>query len=378
MSEQPRIAVLSHSAVEPTYQRKWELLAESGWKVLLVVPTHWPESGRLTRAKPRKSGNLKIEVCRGLLIGRVGDWIPVGIGKRIVRFRPDLVYAEEEPFSIACWRAMRIARSLKVPGAFFTWENVWRRYRWPFSYILPRVLKMAKGAVAGNSKASRILERRGFRGKARVIPQYGFDLGLFRPMSRNSCRRALGWPIAPVIIGYVGRLVPEKGVEILIRAVAKLGKGVSVAIIGSGPCEKDLRQRALDILGEDRAIFAHAVSRDRMPRVFGALNALVLPSLTTKEWKEQFGRVLPEALLCGRWALGSSSGEIPNVLGDRRVVFREGDAADLAGKIENLVMKAGHRGLLSRLRARARKRFSEPAVVEAGRKFFCSLLTRGK
>jgi len=255
---------------------------------------------------------------------------------------------------------------------------VWRRYRFPFNLILPRVLKSAKGAIAGNSKASRILKRRGFGGKVSVIPQYGFDLKLFRPMPKLACRRALGWPRSRLIIGYVGRLVSEKGVEILIRAVAKLGRKVDAAIIGSGPCEKDLRQRALDVLGEDRAIFMRAVDREKMPRVLGALDALVLPSLTTKEWKEQFGRVLPEALLCGRWAFGSSSGEIPNVLGDKRVVFEEGDAGDLAAKLEGLVVNGGRRGLLSRLRSSARRRFSEPAVGEATRKFLQSLLTRGR
>ena len=52
------------------------------------------------------------------------------------------------------------------------------------------------------------------------------------------------------------------------------------------------------------------------------LHALVLPSRTTPRWKEQFGRVLIEAMACGVPPVGSDSGEIPHVIDDAGLVFR--------------------------------------------------------
>jgi len=62
----------------------------------------------------------------------------------------------------------------------------------------------------------------------------------------------------------------------------------------------------------------------------------VLPSHTTANWKEQFGRVLIEAMACRVLAIGSDSGAIPEVIGDDRCVFSEGDVPALAATIERL------------------------------------------
>jgi glycosyltransferase involved in cell wall biosynthesis len=67
------------------------------------------------------------------------------------------------------------------------------------------------------------------------------------------------------------------------------------------------------------------------------MDCLVLPSRTTKKWKEQFGRVLIEAMACEVPVIGSDSGEIPNVIGESGLVFREGDADDLYSKLEVLI-----------------------------------------
>jgi glycosyltransferase involved in cell wall biosynthesis len=65
-----------------------------------------------------------------------------------------------------------------------------------------------------------------------------------------------------------------------------------------------------------------------------SLDVLVLPSRSRSFWKEQFGRVLIEAMACGVPVIGSSSGEIPNVIGDAGLVFKEGDSAQLCEKLK--------------------------------------------
>jgi len=64
---------------------------------------------------------------------------------------------------------------------------------------------------------------------------------------------------------------------------------------------------------------------------------LALPSRTRPNIKEQFGRVLVEAMSCETCVVGSDSGEIPNVIGDAGLIFREGDERELAHRLHQLM-----------------------------------------
>jgi glycosyltransferase involved in cell wall biosynthesis len=90
-----------------------------------------------------------------------------------------------------------------------------------------------------------------------------------------------------------------------------------------------------------------------MPHFYQSLDALVLPSRSTPSWIEQFGRVLIEAMACGIPCVGSDSGEIPHVLGDAGLVFREGDSAALRDQLRRL---AGDDGLRASLGSAGRDR----------------------
>ena len=67
------------------------------------------------------------------------------------------------------------------------------------------------------------------------------------------------------------------------------------------------------------------------------LDLFVLPSKTVPWWKEQFGHVIIEAMSCEVPVIGSTCGEIPNVIGDAGLVFKEGNADDLTTKITQVV-----------------------------------------
>ena len=79
------------------------------------------------------------------------------------------------------------------------------------------------------------------------------------------------------------------------------------------------------------------MSSVEVPSYLNGLDALVLPSRTTPSWKEQFGRILIEAMACEVPVIGSSSGEIPNVIGDAGLVFPEDDVAALRAHLIRLM-----------------------------------------
>jgi glycosyltransferase involved in cell wall biosynthesis len=90
-----------------------------------------------------------------------------------------------------------------------------------------------------------------------------------------------------------------------------------------------------------------------MPAFYAGLDLYVQPSLTRTNWKEQFGRVLIEAMACQVPVIGSDSGEIPHVLGDAGLVFPEGNAAALRAQIETLRSDPSRRAQVG---ARGRRR----------------------
>jgi len=101
-----------------------------------------------------------------------------------------------------------------------------------------------------------------------------------------------------------------------------------------------------------------------VPAELRRLDALALPSHTTRGWKEQFGRVLIEAMSCGVPVIGSSSGEIPNVIGDAGLIYPEGDVRALAATIGRLAAQpALYADLARRGRARVLERYTQAALA---------------
>jgi len=132
-------------------------------------------------------------------------------------------------------------------------------------------------------------------------------------------------------------LVIEKGVDVLLHAAATLPGIWRVHIVGDGPERPQLEQLARELGIQDRVHFDKSISSSSMPAFLQQLDVLVLSSRATPHWKEQFGRVLVEAMACEVPVIGSNSGEIPNVIGSAGLVFPEDDAAALRSHLLDLM-----------------------------------------
>ena len=86
-----------------------------------------------------------------------------------------------------------------------------------------------------------------------------------------------------------------------------------------------------------RVTFDLPIPSTQMPYYYSGLDVLVLPSRTRTNWKEQFGRVLIEAMACQVVVVGARCGAIPEVIGDAGLTFTEGDSADLRTQLQSLL-----------------------------------------
>ena len=352
-----RVLIVSKVLVFAAYQRKLEeIAAYPDIDLTLVVPQRWDgqryESGFLrgyrTIVQPiRFDGKFHV------------FYFPT-LGRILRQLRPDVVHVDEEPYNLATALATRQAVAVGARPLFFTWQNLPRRYPPPFRWFEQYVYRHSRHAIAGNAEAVDVLRGKGYRGPASVIPQFGVDPDIFVPGPPVSCG-----PARPFTIGSLSRLTPEKGVDILLRAVAQLPGDWRLRFVGNGPLRDTIPVRARSLGIGDRVTVEPSVPSTEVPARLRELDVLVLPSLTTPAWKEQFGRVLTEAMACEIPVVGSDSGEIPRVIGDGGLVVPEGNARALTDALRTLVhAPALRRDLGQRGRARVLERFTHASVAE--------------
>ncbi|WP_448006660.1 glycosyltransferase [Agromyces bauzanensis] len=352
---------VSHSAVVDEWRGRERALTALGVEVDLLTATRWHAGGTPVRLEPRDS-----ERVTGVrTVGRhpalfLYDPRPIW---RALGERYDVIDLHEEPFALATaeillLRAFR-RRSRRTPVVLYTAQNLRKRYPLPFRWFERRALREASGISACNAEAARIVEDKGFAGRARVIP-LGIDQARFRPSDAPSATDAAS---ASITVGFLGRLVPEKGVLVLLDAVARDPR-LRLRIAGSGPLTPELGGRAAAAGIADRVEVVGAIEPDDVVDFYRTLDVLAVPSLPTPSWTEQFGRVAVEAMACGVPVVSSDAGALPDVVGGAGLVVPAGDAAALA---DALLEAGGARA--AELRARGLERAATCTWDAVGRQY---------
>ncbi len=323
--------MVSKACIVGQYQSKLEALAQhKDIELTVVVPPYWKdERGKVDFEHGFTRGyDLRIEPM--LLNGHFHLHYYPTLPALVRTTRPHIVHIDEEPYNLATFHALRASGAVGAKALFFTWQNLQRRYPFPFSWFESYALKHSAYAIAGNHAAADVLRAKNFRGPIRVIPQFGVNLDHYAPRPDQDSRAG------PFRIGFVGRLVPEKGPQVLMHAAAGLQGDWELLFVGSGPMQPHLASLANELGISERVHFEPWVSSDRMPSIYHRMDTVVLPSLTRPNWKEQFGRVLIEAMACALPVVGSDSGEIPNVIGDAGLIFHENEPDALRARLEQL------------------------------------------
>ncbi|HSW48518.1 MAG TPA: glycosyltransferase, partial [Bryobacteraceae bacterium] len=270
-----RVLVVGHTYALRINQQKLDALAKLCGSVGLLVPSNWRNRDGLypNRRLTPERGYDSFTVFEGRVIrpGHAASFLfePAALTRALARFKADLVHVDQEVYSLASAQLAAAAKAAGAKVVVFGWENLDREIH-PLQRVARRVvLSLADALVCGNTEGAKLLRKWGFRRRIEVIPQLGVDPALFRPVER--CMPG------PYRIGFVGRLVREKGVDLLLEAMGSLArKGLKfeAAVCGAGGLETELRDLARRLQIDDRVRWLGAAAHDRIPGVMSQFDAL--------------------------------------------------------------------------------------------------------
>jgi glycosyltransferase involved in cell wall biosynthesis len=377
-----RVLFVSKPYVSRPYREKLRLLAKDRRfeAVGLICPTRW---GSQTFEPPDADEAALLQITSLPIIFQDKNHFHLyrGLTEVARRFRPQLICVEEEDYSLVTWQTVCLSRQLGVKVMFYAWQNIEKRYPWPFCSIQQFVYRHASAAMGGSENAGRILRRKGFIRPFSVVPQIGIDLNSFDigrdvASAKKAAKSALGISQEIQVLYFAGRIVEEKGVQTVLTAISLLNdKNCVFLCLGSGPFLPKLQSIARQLGVADQVRFIPYVSSSEVHRYAKAADIVCLASQTKPNWKEQGPvRVVTESLAAGAVAVVSDSGELPNVVGEVGMIFPEGNARKLADCIKQLGKSPSLMQSLSEAgRELVVKRYSAEAVAARSADFIFAI-----
>ena len=371
----PRVVLLRGYSANPWDLRPWRLLQDR-FDVSCLVPG----------ANEFDAGAIGLPVVE---VRATRDRLPGGRATRALSYAVgDRYFGLEELLGgaaivhsadLATWfsaQAAGLKERLGFRLALTVWETIpyLATYRWPRERAWrARSLAATDLFIAASERARTCLLLEGVAPERIVVSYPGIDSEHFAPSPTRP-------PVEPGLVLSPGRLVWEKGHQDVIRAVAALRTGivpgapeVRLLVLGSGPEGEKLRRYA-DELGVGSAVeIRGGVAYDDMPDVYARASCMVLASLARKNWEEQFGMVLAEALAAGVPTVASSSGAIPEVVGDSAGAFVPGDWLAIARGIAEVMAQPASREVRDPVRVET---YSSAAAAERIASAYQSLLAQ--
>jgi len=332
-----KLLVFSHACATPINQQFFaavgdvfdddiQIIVPSNWKSEygpLGVPKRWPEfRGKLIPIPVVKSGNIPLHFYRARL------------GRIFQKLKPDAIYVHNEPYAASTFQAAAANRlSRQVPFAFFSCQNIRKKYPPPFAQMEKFVYRQTNLAFPVTTSIEDILRAKGYTSKTFLKP-FTVDSEIYHRKHSDRSRDAV------FTMGYIGRIVEEKGLSTFAKALGQIKElNWRLMVAGGGEYESTWF-RMLDQYGiGNRVTKAGFISHAEVSSFYSQIDLSVLPSETRSNWKEQFGRVIIESLSCGTPVVGSDSGHIPVLLKETGggLIFREGSSSSLAGALRFMI-----------------------------------------
>jgi glycosyltransferase involved in cell wall biosynthesis len=335
-----KLLSIAHSYVIALNRRLVNEIANLGsdeWEVTAVAPTLMKGDLRTTVLEEDLATAYKLQPIPTYFSQYIHFMLYDWRLKEILQQDWDLIHAWEEPY-ILSGAQIAFAKNKLSPLVFRTAQSYNKSYPVPFNWLEQYAMSQSHGWIcSGQTVANALSKRPGYQKPQKLIP-LGVDVNHFYPSSaaKTQTLNLLHWEENKVpVIGFLGRLVPEKGIDLLMQALAQLKTPWRALFIGTGHSKLKLQTWATQF--PDQVRICTKVRHSEVAQYLNAMDILCAPSQTLPNWREQFGRMLIEAMACGVPVIGSDSGEIPYVLEGVGRVVGEKDTTGWVTAISELI-----------------------------------------
>lgn len=345
-----RIAVISHAQVLAANQVRWRrLAAETEHEVHLVVPERWLSTwfgeAQSYGVPAVHDGRFHVHPMPATSDRNWMRYLFRSLDAGLARIRPDLIYVVHEENclihqQVRLYRAL-FARRAKV--LFFTMRGLpvplgkWHlRARWA------SVRAYVDGAICHYPGCADSLRAAGFDKPIFLQTQIGVDETGFRPDpdARAEMRARLGLDDR-FVVGFCGRLTPDKGVDDLLAALPLEGRDWALLLVGDGPMRAEVEQWATAGGWTERVMLTGTVPHQEVAGYMRAMDCFVLGSKTRPYWIDTFPLVSVQAMCVGVPVIVSDSGALPwQVRPGTGLMYPEGNVAALAARLRDLAQDA--------------------------------------
>lgn len=350
----PKVLVVSHAIVTAINRNVYRLLQDKGWQVEMLMPEVLLSHSKPIAAQPAREGDPPIHL-RKMIGTNLRLYSYEGLEEVLDEVSPDVVFLDNDPVSklamqIGSWCKKNNKKLVcqSCENLPFTFTPSIKRNGWksvPAILVKLFMAHQAKSKVDAvltiNKDGKKIFEDFGF--KYVVQTPLGFDPAIFRP--NNEAKTAIKEKLQlndTTVLAYYGRIVPEKGIHLLLEALAQLKHHQWKLLLDQFDMDASPYHQQVALLIErhdlkDHIIYIHA-NHTEIASYMAATDLTILPSITTSRWMEQYGRVIPEAMACGSMTAVSDSGSLPDLTNNHAIVFKQNNIPSLVKAVESFLI----------------------------------------
>lgn len=395
--QRKKLVVISHAYILPMYQKKIEEMALfEEFDIVLITPTKSIEGGGQDMTVSAYEGTLfEHKVLPAWLDGRPNSYRLKGLDVLLQELSPDVILLEEEYWTNIASQVVNIRKKflpdtklvlLSCENICHAWESeakgLYQKLRYGvFHRVEQQVVPELDGLIFQFECVWKTFHERmahlGFDGLKGAFPQLGVDPEYFLDVDSDkvlAVKQEHGLVTIEndtikrsFVFGYIGRIIKDKGVEDLLRAFVEMYlPGMKLILVGNGDEEYIAKlKRFVNSNGVGQhVVFVPAVPLEDVPVYLNSMDVMLLLSHTTPEWKEQFGRVLIEAMAAGTVVIGSNSGAIPSVIKNAGVIVEEGNHKSIEKAMKTVYKDRNLQKMLRSLGSqRVKKEFSYRSIA---------------
>lgn len=328
------LVIIGHNIATSRQKTMVDYFTKNKIKTKIITPCNWGNE------KFKKNKNIITTKC--IFGNNITRYFLPNLFFYLKKLNPDVVYCQAEPWSIIAFECAIICKFLKIPLILYTYENLTQVYekRWKKYFGLSKIienytLSNTKAIICGNKTAQKIVKKNGFTGKTIVLPITGIDLTKFKKFKNNS-KTKFGLENKKVIL-YLGRIVEEKGIKDIIdsiKFVVKKHKNCVFLFVGDGPDLKYFKEYSKKEGVDEFTKFIKQINYNEVPKIMNASDIFVYPSQKTKNWEEQFGFSIAEALSCELPVITTNTGAIPEFFEENVFLIEEKSPKSIAKNID--------------------------------------------